>query len=232
MFRQHNNGKHFHRFLQAEPKGQRKCPKCGAGIIGATTTGRCSKLQQRDTSTAGTDEHCDHVFTKKLTKDKKKIQELEAQLAVCGGGASVQISSLQDKIAQLENKNVQLMTDNNRLRQDALNTSNFLESLDSGLNDPLSPKGGAAPSLGDRENSLDGLMERGGSPHAPSSGHNSSLEAAEKATADAELDSLLHLLDDSLSDSELYELQQENVQLKQQLDSVRQSLRQLLQKLN
>ncbi len=179
MFHQHNNGKHFHRFLQAEPKGQRKCPKCGAGIIGATTTGRCSKLQQRDTSTVGTDDHCDHVFTKKLTKDKKKIQELEAQLAVCGGA-----------VTQLQIENARLMAENAKLPtspiRPSLSRGNSMISLGSTT---------SHGSLGDVGNfDIDEMLDTLNDPVSPTSHSSEDALGEENAHLRRQLDSVRNQL--------------------------------------
>ena len=221
----------LHQFSPAEPTGKRTCPKCNAMITGATSTGKCSELQIRKNSTSGVNTNCDHVFTKKMTKDKKKILDLETQLAACGGGgggsasthATAQINRLQTEVTRLENTNVQLMTENNRLRQEALDSANFLESLDSELNEPLSHKGGAPPSLGHRGNSL--------TDSPPSLGHRGNSDGS-SSLEDGKWDAIQHLLDAPLPDSELHQFKQENAQLKEQLAGVRQTLQQLLGKIN
>lgn len=242
-------------------KGKKICPNCCLES-GTRTQGRC-----KGTTADGT--ACTHDWGRTIPKKDRLIAKLKAELDDCrassghggsssssGGAASAQIINLRDEITRLENKNVQLMTENNRLRQDALHGDNFLDNLDSGLDDPLpslsrenslkpvSPRG-AAPSLGGRENSLDelpGWGALGGSP--PSSRHSagsSSLDEATKATADAEWASVLHLLEknedgeskgDGALQQENVQLKQENAQLKQQLDGVRQTLQLLLQKIN
>ena len=179
MFQQHNNGKHFHRFLQAEPKGQRECSKCKAKIKGAGATGRCSDLQTKGGSTKGTDEHCDYVFRRKLTKDKKKIQELEAQLAVCGGA-----------VTQLQIENARLMAENAKLPtspiRPSLSRGNSMISLGSTT---------SHGSLGDVGNfDIDEMIDTLNDPVSPTSHSSEDALREENAHLCRQLDSVRNQL--------------------------------------
>jgi hypothetical protein len=209
----------MHQFSRAEPKGQRTCPKCKAGITGAATTGKCSDLQQRDTSTPGNNPRCDHVFTKKMTKDKKRIQELEAQLATCGGGARQAYSGgsgvpldpqIRAENARLKADNARLMADNARLMAENATLSSIQD--DDGIF--------GAPSLS-RIPSLTDISPR-----------DDSLGAA-AADDNSDIGDLLGLLDDPVPPtSSEADLRQENARLKAELDTVRSTLQKLLQRMS
>jgi len=236
MFQQHNNGKHFHRFLQAEPKGQRECSKCKAKIKGAGATGRCSDLQKKGGSTKCDNEHCDYVFKRKITTDKIKIQELEAQLAVCGGA-----------VTQLQIENARLIIENAHVSEHycrpSLSRENSMTSL------------GSTTSQGSLDN-FDDLY--GDEPVSPSSsstdvdlnentrliGENTRL-IGENERLRQELDStvsenktfneMIDTLNDPVSPtshSSEDALREENAHLRRQLDSVRKQLTALLHNIN
>ena len=195
----------LHQFTPAEPKGQRTCPKCKAGIAGPTTTGICSKLQKRTTSKPGVNPHCDHVFTKKLTKDKKRIQELEAQLAACGGASARPPSSAKIRPPS--------SAENARL-------SSLPSFSDDDDNDDIFGAGSLTrmPSL---------------TPGPPRNRRDDSLGAA--ASGSPDIDDILGLLDDPVPPtptSSESSLRQENDQLKAELNTVRSTLQGLLQRIS
>ena len=210
----------MHQFTPAEPKGQRTCPKCKAGITGATTTGKCSDLQQRDTSTPGNNPRCDHVFTKKMTKDKKRIRELEAQLAACGGGGAAPSQSLMAENARLMAENARLVTENARLVAENARLSSLPSFSDGENNDDIFGAGSLTrmPSL---------------TPGPPRNRRDDSLGAA--ASGSPDIDDILGLLDDPVPPtptSSESSLRQENDQLKAELNTVRSTLQGLLQRIS
>ena len=177
-------------------RGNKICPDCYLES-GTRTQGQC-----KGTTADGT--ACTHDWGRTIPKKDREIARLKAELdrassghggssSSSGGAASTQISNLQDEITRLENKNVQLMAENNRLRQDALHGDNFLDNLDSGLDDPL-------PSLS-RKNSLTPVSPRGAAPslNRENSLRSSSLDAASCDSTD--FDDVLRLLTDPVPPS-------------------------------
>ena len=207
----------LHQFSPAEPKGQRTCPKCEAGITGATTIGKCSDLQQRDTSTPGNNPNCDHVFTKKMTKDKKKIKELEAQLAACGGASAAPSQSLMAENARLITENARLVAENARL-------SSLPSFSDGEDNDDIFGMGSLT-----RSHSLTRIPSLTTGP----SGNRRDDSLSTAVSGSPDIEDILGLLDEPVpTTSSEADLRQENVRLKAELDTVRSTLQGLLQRMS
>jgi predicted nuclease with TOPRIM domain len=229
----------LHQFSPAEPKGQRTCPKCRAGISGATVSGRCSDLQTKDSSTKGDNEHCDYDFQRKLTKKQGRIKELEAQLTACGGA-----------VTQLQIENARLMDENAHV------SNNYYRPSLSRGNSMTSPGSTTSQgSLGDVGN-FDDLF--GDEPVSPSSsstdvdlnentrliGENTRLigeneilrqELDSTVTENKTFNEMIDILNNPVSPtshSSEDALREENAHLRRQLDNVRNQMTALLHNIN
>lgn len=216
MFCQHDNGKHFHRFLQDNSigSGNTKCPRCKTWLQGRPKKGVCEYLQERQTDKQRAmtkycrhkgigNSNCKYEFI--IKTPTQIIDDLRAQLSACGGAApdprlKDENQRLMKQSEELMQQNAQLMSDNIKLRREIDGIPYFGPSSLS-----------RAPSLTDaRDDSLDAVVAMGDTgdifdllnePLSPIS-NSSSSSSSEK---------------------------QENTRLRQQLDKVRQQLSTLLQ---